>query len=365
MADNAEADAIPAIVLPSGQFLVIAATASGFFANHPGYAGPLVSLEGIIGDGLINAGDRVLLLAPDGTLIDAMSYGSDTGIFDPPCPDVDPGWSLARVPPDEDTNTRADWLPQATPHPGLPLPAPTATPTSTEAPTRTPTMTVTLTATEVATSPPDATPTTAHTPTPTSTATLTPTAMLTPTCTTTPAPTATATPWPRVRLNEVLPRPMSVDWDGNGVANAYDEWIEVYNLEPYPIDLGGWALDDMAFGGTSPYIFPPGTVLEPMGFLVRHRSGTGVALNQDADTARLLAPDGLEVDAFSYTNPTADRSYSRAVDGFGEWMEGFSPSPGFPEHRAASHHDAVAHTDRDATSTHTLTPTATPTPTRT
>jgi hypothetical protein len=39
-----------------------------------------------------------------------------------------------------------------------------------------------------------------------------------------------------VRLNEVLPRPMNVDWDGNGVADAYDEWVEVFNLEAYPVD---------------------------------------------------------------------------------------------------------------------------------
>ncbi len=326
VADNAEEDAVPAIVLPSGGFLVIAATASGFFANYPGYTGPLVSLEGIIGDGLTNAGDRVLLLAPDSTLVDAMSYGADASIFDPPCPDVDPGWSLARVPPERDSGTRADWLPQATPHPGLPLPAPTVTPTSTVLPTRTPTPTAPIT--------PAPTPTTTSTPT---------------TPTTTPTPTAPPNPRPRVRLNEVLPRPMNVDWDGNGAANAYDEWIELYNLEPYPVDLTGWALDDMAFGGTSPYRFPAGTVLEAEGFLVRYRSGSGVALNQDADTARLLAPDGSEIDVFSYVDPAADQSYSRAVDGVGPWAEDYTPSPGGRNIAPPP--------------TLTLTPTVTPTPT--
>jgi hypothetical protein len=139
-----------------------------------------------------------------------------------------------------------------------------------------------------------------------------------------------ATPFTRVRLNEVLPRPMNVDWDGNGVADAYDEWVEVFNMEAYPVDLSGWALDDMASSGTAPHEFPAGTVLEAHGFLLQYRSDTGVALNQDTDTARLLLPDGAEVDAFSYVNPAADQSYSRAVDGIGPWVVGYPASPGGP-----------------------------------
>ena len=135
------------------------------------------------------------------------------------------------------------------------------------------------------------------TPTPTSTATIL----------STPTPTATAGPAPVVRLNEILPRPDAVDWDGNGQADAYDEWIEIVNLGPGVVDLTGWALDDILGGGSRAYIFPPGTLLEPGGFLVRYRSTTGVALNQDADTANLLAPDGSIVDSFSYTNPGARR----------------------------------------------------------
>ena len=113
--------------------------------------------------------------------------------------------------------------------------------------------------------------------------------------------------------------------------DAYDGWIEVINLDTETIDLGGWALDDIP-GGTRPYVFPGGTLLEPSGFLVRYRSTTGVALNQDADTARLLAPDGREVDVFAYRNPGRDASYSRAVDGTGDWTETYPPSPRGPNH---------------------------------
>ena len=121
-----------------------------------------------------------------------------------------------------------------------------------------------------------------------------------------------------------------MDWNGNGTADAYDEWIEIINLSPGVVDLGGWALDDMLGGGSRVYVFPPGTLLGSGEFLVRYRSTSGVALNQDADTANLLAPDGSVVDSYSYTNPRRDVSYSRAVDGTGDWIDSYPPSPGGP-----------------------------------
>ena len=49
----------------------------------------------------------------------------------------------------------------------------------------------------------------------------------TPTVTLTPTPTPTATRYPlAVLLNEFLPSPKDVDWDGNGTSDLYDEWIE-------------------------------------------------------------------------------------------------------------------------------------------
>ena len=63
---------------------------------------------------------------------------------------------------------------------------------------------------------------------------------------------------------------------------------------------------------------------------MRYRSTSGVALNQDTDTANLLAPDGSVVDSYSYTNPRRDVSYSRAVDDTGDWIDSYPPSPGGP-----------------------------------
>ncbi len=127
--DNAESDFVPAYVLAPGETLVVAATASGFFANYPGFSGPLVTLEGSIGDGLNNAADRLILLDPAGNAVDALSYGSDVSAFSPPCPDVPAGSSLERVSVAQDTDAAADWRAQPAPSPGaIPAaPAPTAT----------------------------------------------------------------------------------------------------------------------------------------------------------------------------------------------------------------------------------------------
>jgi hypothetical protein len=146
---------------------------------------------------------------------------------------------------------------------------------------------------------------------------------------------------------------------------SYHEWIEIISLEPEAVDMGGWALDDIAGGGTTPYVFPPGTILAPDGYLVFYRSTTGVALNQDADTARLLAPDGIEIDVFSYANPQPDQSYSRATDGTGEWTTAYPPSPGGPNQPGPPTPTSTVTATRTNEPSPTPTATSTPSPTGT
>ncbi len=320
IADATGASPLPSYRLLPGDYLVVAAYRSEFLADHPGFTGELVSLEAPIGNGLSNTGDSVRLLAPDDQLLDALSYGDNSAIFQPPCPDVPAGQSLARVPADRDTDTAADWVAQDPPNPGAAGDAATPTPT--------------VTGTMTATSTPTTTETPGEIPTPTVTPILppglTPSPTLTPTVTPTPTGTRAIVLLPLIRLNEVLPRPDAVDWDGDGAVNAYDEWVELHSLESEPVDLAGWQLDDIAGGGTAPYTLPTGTVIPGRGYLVIYRSTSGVALNQDTDTARLLAPDGREMDTFAYANPRRDASYSRTVDGAGAWTDSYPPSPRGP-----------------------------------
>ena len=140
----------------------------------------------------------------------------------------------------------------------------------------------------------------------------------------------TAVPEP-VALNEVLSEPQYEDWNSDGHADSDDEWIELYNPDERAVDLGGWQLDDVGGGGSRPYPIPFGTVIQPKGFLVFFKGETGIALNNDGDWVRLLYLDGSEADVFHYTHsPGDDRSWSRVVDGIGEWTRFFDITPGEP-----------------------------------
>ncbi len=143
VADNHGSDLIPDQTLPPGSFAVIAAS-SDFYAEFPEWRGRVVFVgDGRIGNGLSNKGDRLRILDPTGAVIDALSYGDDSGVMSPPCPDVKAGHSLERRPADLDTNQAADFAENTVPTPGLgpaapaPTPSPVPSATASPAPTRT------------------------------------------------------------------------------------------------------------------------------------------------------------------------------------------------------------------------------------
>jgi len=133
----------------------------------------------------------------------------------------------------------------STPDPELPTASPTGTlspsPSDEVSSTPTPGLTPSLTPEEPPSSPtPSDSPTsTAVDPSPTATATLTTTPIPTPSETATPSASPTApTPFApqAVLINEIA-------WAGT-IASANDEWIELHNPGPDPIDLTGWRLSD-------------------------------------------------------------------------------------------------------------------------
>ncbi len=161
---------------------------------------------------------------------------------------------------------------------------------------------------------------------------------MTTTATVTPTPTPSSTPDPSlidVTLNEFMPDPAS-DWNGDGTATQDDEYIELFNAGPQPVDLGGWMLDDVddsqskvrsffAPDGSQPFVIPAGTVIDPGGFVLFFRSETDVTLNNDGDWVRLLRPDGVVAEAFEYTSSRDDQAYSKTLDGGDEWTRTYPP----------------------------------------
>lgn len=340
-------DPLPDITLQSGEFLTIVADQEAFKAMYPTYSGKLFEVpDGRLGNGLANRGDALFLRSDLEITVDEVSWGQNQEAFSPAVPIGARGTSIERLPAEKDTDSAQDWIIQHQPAPGAIGDIPTATPTATFTPTptrtstptpsprETPTPQATSTPTDTATDTPTPVPTSTPSSTPIPTFSPTPTPTWTPTSTITPTPTRfytpSFTPPPTVLINEFLPAPGgAVDWDGNGVADSKDEWIELFNPNPFPVDLSGWWLDDTD-GGTSPWTIPAQTSIKPHGYLVFYQRQTQIVLNNSGDDVRLLASNGQEVDRVHYlsTHPTDTRSWGRIPDGDTKWTSNLVPSPG-------------------------------------
>ena len=195
----------------------------------------------------------------------------------------------------------------------------------------------------------------------------TPSATGLPTQTPTPSPTSTGAALAAIRLNEFLPYPDQIDWNGDGKVDSDDEWIEIVSLETAPIDLGGWMLDGhRQCGGSKPYTFSGWRTAAAGQLPVPFRLHVwGDSCNNDGDTVRLLGPDGTEVDSTTYRLAHGDRGLSRAVDGIGSWTEAYPASPGQPNRPATPTPTPTLTLTSPPTATPTATSTGTPTRTST
>ncbi len=117
--DATSTDAFPATTtIAAGGYLIVTGTSTtANFWSFPGGV-PVVVLGGSIGNGLSNSSDGVFLKSGD-TVVDAVSWGSNTTAFDPSTASVADGHSIARSSVTTDTNTASDWVDRETPTPGL------------------------------------------------------------------------------------------------------------------------------------------------------------------------------------------------------------------------------------------------------
>lgn len=91
----------------------------GINPGNPGIGVEVISLGQFIG--LSNSSDHIILKNDLGAIVDQMSYGTDTSIFLPACPDVAEGHSLERNPKGSDSDLALDFINQAAPTPGFGL----------------------------------------------------------------------------------------------------------------------------------------------------------------------------------------------------------------------------------------------------
>ncbi len=141
------------------------------------------------------------------------------------------------------------------------------------------------------------------------------------------SPTATPTPFPfqSVVLNEVLARP-GQDWNGDGVVNADDEYIEIINRGSSSINLQGWRLDDEYELDSSPYTLPNVELAAGQRIAI-FRYISHIALSDGGDTVRLLKSNGQIADAITYTViKEADQSWCRYPED-SYWRTDCFPTP--------------------------------------
>ncbi|MEI7792217.1 MAG: lamin tail domain-containing protein [Candidatus Berkelbacteria bacterium] len=118
-----------------------------------------------------------------------------------------------------------------------------------------------------------------------------------------------------VELSEVLAYPAD---------ESREEFIELHNKTAIAVDLSGWVVDDEE-GGSSGYTIPKGVRIEPNGYLAFYHSMTGIFLNNDTDSARLLDPNGDLKSSVTYDKAKKDLGYA-LFDGSWRWTA--QPTPG-------------------------------------
>ena len=114
--DNTSCDTLPATPpIPAQKYAIIVASSDTVSNLLPAFwylpsEVTMINLNDLIGNGLANDGDRLILKRPDGVVVDEMNWQTDTGVWDPGAVDVAEGNVLARVPSGFDTDQPSDWV---------------------------------------------------------------------------------------------------------------------------------------------------------------------------------------------------------------------------------------------------------------
>jgi len=109
--NSTSSDLLPlGTTIPASGYLVITPNVSTFDFWPDVAMSSRVVLGSSIGNGLANTGDRLILKNDAGMIVDSLSYGSNTTIFNPSIQAVAKGHSLARDPIAIDTNSTADFI---------------------------------------------------------------------------------------------------------------------------------------------------------------------------------------------------------------------------------------------------------------
>ncbi|MBI2451226.1 MAG: lamin tail domain-containing protein [Parcubacteria group bacterium] len=117
-------------------------------------------------------------------------------------------------------------------------------------------------------------------------------------------------------INEFMPSPIGKDIEA--------EWIEIFNDNNRLINLSQWKLDDGP-DGSKAFIFHEETFISGKGYLILSRPTTKLALNNKGGEIDLIYPNGEIADKIAYDKALEGFSAGRKTDGTFSWTENSTP----------------------------------------
>lgn len=104
------------------------------------------------------------------------------------------------------------------------------------------------------------------------------------------------------------------------MANPQDpkkEWVELYNASSSDIDITEWKITELTYSENTTSHNLPAVVILPNSTCFLEFSNA--IFNNNGDTISLIDPSGTQIDSYTYTSTTPEKTFSRAPDG-GAWQ---------------------------------------------
>ena len=142
-----------------------------------------------------------------------------------------------------------------------------------------------------------------------------------------------------LRINEIMASNGGLLRDAEG---EYDDWVEIYNPDQWPVDAAGMYLTDDPAVPTKwqvPTDRPEFTTIPPQGYLLIWLDGdtadpglhASFALDSMGDDLELYDANGETlIDAVSFDEQRSDLAYGRVADAPDQWAYLIAPTPGGP-----------------------------------
>ncbi len=144
---------------------------------------------------------------------------------------------------------------------------------------------------------------------------------------------------PNLYINEFLASNSSVNIDPD--FSRFTDWVEIYNAEHVPIDVGGYYLTDN-FNVPDKWQFPLNSIIQPGELLLVWTDGqdslghTSFKLSKNGEEIGLYNPSGNAIDTLTFPPQVTNISYGRHPEDAQEWVYYSDPTPGAENHTPGS-----------------------------